>query len=102
LTGNNKKGHDSVTLKIRVNPRASRTEFAGFYADSLRLRVKAPPVDGAANKECIRFLAKTFKVAKSGISIRSGHKSREKVFEIAGINIKDVYNITDLMKMKEK
>ena len=46
-----------VRLAIQVQPRASRTELAGIHGDALRIRLAAPPVDGAANEELIRFLA---------------------------------------------
>ena len=55
--------------------------------------MKAPPVEGAANKECIRFLAKTFHVPKGAVKLTRGMKSREKTFEIKGIAIEQATDI---------
>jgi uncharacterized protein (TIGR00251 family) len=68
-----------------VQPRASRTELAGVAGDALRIRVAAPPVDGAANDALIRFLAERLGVARSGISVARGAAGRSKVVAVAGI-----------------
>jgi uncharacterized protein (TIGR00251 family) len=52
--------------------------ITGTYGDAIKIKVTAPPVDGAANKACIKFLAKYFKVSKSSIEIISGQTSRTK------------------------
>jgi len=72
-----------VLFRIRVQPRASRTEAAGLHGDALKLRIAAPPVDGAANKACIRFLAKALKVPKSSVEIVSGGTGRDKTVLVA-------------------
>jgi len=82
LIGVKAKGEDAVLLTLHVTPRAGKTCFAGATENALRLRVKAPPVEGAANAECIRFLAKTFGVPKGSVQLVRGHKSREKTFEL--------------------
>jgi len=76
-----------VVLNLHVQPRSSCTAFAGLYGSSLKLKVKPPPVDGAANKACQQFLAKLFKVSKSSVVLKSGANSREKAFFIAGISL---------------
>jgi len=76
-----------VILNLHVQPRSSRTAFAGIHGSSLKLKVQPPPVDGAANKACRQFLAKLFKVSKSSVVLKSGANSREKVFMIAGISL---------------
>ena len=68
----------AITFQVRVVPRASRSEIAGEYDGALRVRLTAPPVDGAANEELVRLLAKELKVRTSVIEIRSGHTSRLK------------------------
>lgn len=75
---------DVLILKIHVQPKASRDEVAGLHGDSLKIRITAPPVDGMANERLIRFLAKIFKVAKSGILLVSGETGRDKIFRIKG------------------
>ena len=56
-------------LEVLVVPRASKTEIVDYPGDALKIRLKAPPVDGEANAELIRFLSKHFKIAKSRITI---------------------------------
>jgi uncharacterized protein (TIGR00251 family) len=63
---------------VRVVPRASRSEIIGEHEGLLRIRIAAPPVDGAANEELIKVLAKQFKVSKSCVDIVSGHSARVK------------------------
>jgi uncharacterized protein (TIGR00251 family) len=71
-----------VRLKIKAQPNASRSEFAGLYdAESLKIRIKAPAVEGAANKELVKFLSKNFKVAKSEITFKTGQNSKIKIVE---------------------
>ena len=51
-----REAKNGVTISVHVVPRASRTGLAGMHGNSLRIRVKAPPVEGAANKELCAFL----------------------------------------------
>jgi len=74
-----------ITIRLRVQPRASRTEVAGPYGGALKIRLAAPPVDGAANDELIRFLAKQLDVPRSAVTIVSGGGSRSKVAAVDGI-----------------
>ncbi|HEX5832564.1 MAG TPA: DUF167 domain-containing protein, partial [Pyrinomonadaceae bacterium] len=62
-----------VVFKVQVVPRASRSEVVGEHNGALRVRIAAPPVDGAANEELIRILAKTFSVSRRVVKIVSGH-----------------------------
>ena len=73
-----------LTFAVRVVPRASRTEIVGEYNGALRVRIAAPPVEGAANRELIRLLAKTFKLPQNAVEIVSGAASKSKVVHIAG------------------
>jgi uncharacterized protein (TIGR00251 family) len=74
---------DQVTLRIKAQPAASKNGFAGEYGeDAIKVRIKAPAVEGAANKELIKFLAKSFKVAKSDIVFKSGAQSKIKIIEL--------------------
>ena len=84
---------DGVVFNIRVIPRASRCELAGVQGDALKLRIKAPPVEGAANKECVRFLSDMLGVKKSQIKIIAGHRSKNKKVSISGINRKDIERV---------
>jgi len=96
-----KKGDGGIVIKVRVTPRSSRTEFAGASPDGFRLKVKAPPVEGAANEECIKFLAKTFGVAKGAVSLKTGGKSRKKIFEISGCTENEAIKVIQSLNLKE-
>lgn len=63
---------------MRVVPRASRSGVAGEHDGALRVRVAAPPVDGAANEELVRTLARALNVAARDVEITSGHSSKLK------------------------
>lgn len=76
---------DGVIFGVRVVPRASKSEIAGEIDGNLRVRISAPPVDGAANAELIRALAKYFDVAKSSVEIVSGQTSKTKRIRINGV-----------------
>jgi hypothetical protein len=77
-------GPSSVTLVIHVQPRASRTEVAGPHGDAVRIRLQAPPVDGAANEELVRFLAERLDVSRGAVRIVSGETGRRKRVEVTG------------------
>jgi hypothetical protein len=72
-------------LRIYVQPRASQTAIAGLHGGALKLRLAAPPVDGAANDALIRFLAERLGVARSAITLESGAAARTKVVHVAGV-----------------
>ena len=74
----------AITFNVRVVPRASRTEVAGVYDGALRVRVAAPPVEGAANEELVRFVAKSLGVAAREVEIVSGHASKSKRVRVRG------------------
>lgn len=77
---------EGVELTIRAQPRASRTEVAGPYGDALRVRLAAPPVDGAANDELVAFLADALGVRKGDVEIARGHGSRSKTVRVRGVD----------------
>ncbi|HKY28541.1 MAG TPA: DUF167 domain-containing protein [Pyrinomonadaceae bacterium] len=72
-------------LLVHVVPRASRSEIVGEHNGALRVRIAAPPVDGAANEELVRTLARAFKIPKRDIEILSGHTSKLKQVRIKNI-----------------
>jgi uncharacterized protein (TIGR00251 family) len=75
---------------VKVHPRARRSEITGNLGDLWKLSLAAPPVDGKANEECVRFLAEWAGVARSRVHIVSGLTSRTKVVEIEGIQQDDM------------
>jgi len=78
-----KKG---ITLKIKVEPRSSRKGISGIAGDTVKVKVHAPPVGGAANEELIEVLSEKFSIKKSSIKILRGEASKNKVVEIEGIS----------------
>ena len=77
---------EGLTIDLVVVPRASRTAVAGELDGRLKLQVAAPPVDGAANKQIVRFLSKKLKVGRSAVSIISGDTGRRKRVLIEGLD----------------
>ena len=70
---------------MRVVPRASKSEIVGAHDGALKVRIASPPVDGAANAELIKVLAKACGVSKSEVEILSGQSSRTKQIKIANL-----------------
>ncbi len=69
---------------VRVVPRASRSKIVGEHDGAIKVRIASPPVDGAANAELIKVLAKEFGVPTSAIEILSGQTSKTKQIKIIG------------------
>ena len=74
------------SLCVHVQPRASRTELVGWYGDALKIRLKAAPVDGAANEELVKFLSKEIGVPRSSVYIKAGATSRRKQIGVEGVS----------------
>ena len=73
---------ERVSIRIKAQPNASKSEFCEVYGDdAIKIRIKAPAVEGAANKELIKFLSKSFKIYKSDILCRTGQNSKIKIIE---------------------
>jgi uncharacterized protein (TIGR00251 family) len=82
-----------VRFSVRVQPRASKDEIAGIHGDALRIRLSAPPVEGAANEALVKFLAELFAVARRDVRIVAGESSRSKIVEIEGITEGAVHEV---------
>ncbi len=83
----------SCILDIKVVPGSSRTKISGLLGDALKVTVAAAPEKGKANKELIKYLAKTLDISKSSITIVAGEKDHRKSVQIEGINIVTLKNI---------
>ncbi|MRI32575.1 YggU family protein [Endozoicomonas sp. OPT23] len=70
--------NDDLILQLHLQPKAKTDDFCGLHGESLKVRIKAPPVDGKANAYLTKFMAKAFGVSKSKVVIESGELSREK------------------------
>ena len=77
-------------LTVKVHPRAKKSALAGRLGDAWKLSLAAPPVDGKANDECVRFFAELAGVARSRVRIVTGLTSRLKVVEIEGVPQEDL------------
>jgi uncharacterized protein (TIGR00251 family) len=80
----------TVRLKVHVQPRAKRSGLAGRHGDALKVRLAAPPVDGAANEELVRFLAETLELPRRAVRVVSGLTSRRKVVEVDGLGADEI------------
>jgi len=80
-----------AAITVKVQPRARKTEVAGLMADgTVKIRVAAPPVDGAANKALIEFLALVLGLPKNQIDIIAGEASEHKLISLVGISPESV------------
>ena len=71
-----------AVLSVRVQPRASRNEAAGWVGESLKIKLTAPPVEGEANDACLAFLATLLDLAPPRLAIIQGAHSRTKLIRI--------------------
>jgi uncharacterized protein (TIGR00251 family) len=74
----------SIRLSVHVQPRASRSEVVGVHGTALKVRLHAPPVDGAANEALVELLAQQLGVPQRAVRIVAGQTSRAKMVEIDG------------------
>ncbi len=79
-----------VLLRVRVQPGARMERLDGVHDHDLRLRLTAPPVDGAANAACLGFLTKMLRLRRSQVRLQSGQKSRHKLIHIDGVTLRQV------------
>ena len=75
-----------VRISVYVPPRASKTAIAGLHDGAIKIRLAAPPVDGAANAALIEFIAERLGVARSRVRLVSGASARRKIIEIEGVD----------------
>jgi uncharacterized protein (TIGR00251 family) len=80
----------ALVFKVRVVPRASKTAIVGEHDGALKVRVAAPPVEGAANAELTRFLSKQLGVPARAVEIVGGHTSKTKVLRVEGAKAADL------------
>ena len=89
----NKADAAGITLGVRIQPRASKNSMERLEDGTLKIRLTAPPVNGAANDALVRYLADSFGVPRSAVEILSGHTARQKVVRITGIDDRDVQRV---------
>lgn len=79
-----------VVLSLKVQPRSARNQLAGLQGDELKLKLTAPPVDGAANRCCCDFLAQLLQISGSRVELIGGATSRHKKVLIRGLSEQQV------------
>ncbi len=82
-----KKG---VEINIHVLPRSSQSKITGLHDDAVKVKLTKPPVDGQANAECCRVVAKYFGLSKSQVSILKGASSKQKTLLVEGVSVSEV------------
>lgn len=85
-----KKTSDGIILRVRVLPRSSKKRIEIMH-EGLKVKLTAPPVEGAANEQLLEILSEAFGIRRSAFRILKGLSSRDKVVEIRGVD--DVSNI---------
>jgi uncharacterized protein (TIGR00251 family) len=76
-----------IRIEVHAKPRAKKSRVVGVHGEALSVAIAAPPVDGAANDELVRFLAEVFGVAAGRVRLIRGTSARMKLFEIDGTDV---------------
>ena len=92
---------EGIIFKVRIQPRSSKNMVAGLFGDALKIRLTAPPVEGAANSMCIRYLSKCLSVPPYLLEIVSGQTGRTK-YVLLRFGDKTSENETEILKSKVK
>jgi uncharacterized protein (TIGR00251 family) len=85
----------AVTFAVRVQPRASKSGVSGELEGILKIRLAAPPVDGEANEELIRLIAKIFGAPRQRVAILTGQNSKNKVVSVGGTSIDEAAKVLE-------
>ncbi|HKP53609.1 MAG TPA: DUF167 domain-containing protein [Chloroflexia bacterium] len=85
------EGPAGVTIKVYVAPRSSTNSVTGVHEGEIKVALTAPPVDGAANKALLEFMAKMLSVPKSAVSLISGETSRHKLVRVMGVSAAEAF-----------
>lgn len=90
---NHSEKDGKLTFAVQVVPRSSLSQIVGEHNGALRVRIAAAPVDGAANEELVRLLARAFGVPRKAVEITSGQASRIKKIQVAGVKSPALANL---------
>lgn len=77
---------DGICIEVKVEPRSSKKGLGGVLGNKLKVKLTAPPVEGAANEQLVEVLAEAFGIKKSAIKIIRGQSSKNKVVELSGLS----------------
>ena len=90
------KVRGGIRFFATIQTRASKNEITGIHNDTLKVRLTTPPVAGAANRSCIKLIAKILRVGSSKVTIASGSSSRHKIIRVASLTQEKFLNILQL------
>ncbi|MFH0926379.1 MAG: DUF167 domain-containing protein [bacterium] len=93
-----KETKEGILFDAYIQPNASRNIICGEYNNALKICLTSPPVEGAANEACIKFLSKSLKISKSQIKIIKGEHQRKKQIFVKGV---DLEQLTILLQLKK-
>ena len=85
MTGCLEESPGGAILRVKVQPRAPRSEVVGRLGDEVKIRITAPPVDSAANEALVEFLADRLGCPRRSVELLHGHKSPHKVLRLRGL-----------------
>jgi len=85
-----KSTNEGVIISIHLTPRAKRDAIEGLHGDALKVKIKAPPVDGKANDYLLKFLADKLSVPRAKVNLLRGATNRDKQVLVTGLNETDV------------
>ncbi len=91
-----KESASSATISVKIQPRASKNEIIRREGGELKIRLTAPPVDGAANEALVKLLSGELGVARSRVEIVSGQSSRDKIMRIDGLSSEEVERLLNI------
>lgn len=80
----------AVRFEVHAKPRAKKSKVVGERGDAVEIALAAPPVDGAANEELVRFVAKVLQVRQRDIELVRGETSREKLLSVVGLTVEEI------------
>ena len=83
----------AVTFDVRVVPRSSKSEIVGEIDGVIKIKLKAPPVNGAANEELVRLISKELEISRLSVDIITGHASKQKRVRITGLSADEVIKV---------
>jgi uncharacterized protein (TIGR00251 family) len=89
---------EGLVFKVFIQPKSAKNGIVGLHGDALKIKITAPPVDGAANKMCIEFLAKCLDTSPSCLEILSGHNSRNKLILFRSQEEKEILYRREILK----
>jgi uncharacterized protein (TIGR00251 family) len=89
------QGRDGCVFAVHVVPKGRRDAVIGLYGDALKIRLKAPPVKGQANRALQSFLADHLGVTADAVQVLSGHTSRHKVVRVTGVEAAQVHALLE-------